>query len=151
MKIAVGSDHAAFGLKTKVIERLRSQGHSVEDLGTHSEASCDYPPVAFDVAGRVSQGAAERGILMCGTGIGMSIAANKVAGVRAALVYSERVAAGTRDHNDSNVLVLAGREFSDEANLRMMDVWMATPFSQGDRHKRRLEEISNYETNGGKR
>jgi ribose 5-phosphate isomerase B len=147
MKIAIGSDHAAFELKGLILDRLKSLGHQVEDLGTHTSASCDYPPIAEAVAKRVSEGKAERGVLMCGTGIGMSIAANKVPGVRAALVYSEKVAAGTRDHNDSNVLVLAGREFSNEENLRMLDVWMKTPFSNEDRHVRRLKQISEIERN----
>jgi ribose 5-phosphate isomerase B len=151
MNIAVGSDHAAFGLKQKVVERLRAMGHQVEDLGTNSTAACDYPPIARDVAERVAGGKAERGVLMCGTGIGMSIAANKVPGVRAALVYSEKVAAGTRDHNDSNVLVLAGREFEDEANLRMMEVWMGTPYSGEERHRRRLKQIEDIEKRGGSR
>lgn len=86
---------------------------------------------------------------MCGTGIGMSIVANKVPGVRAALVYNESVAAGTRDHNDSNVLVLAGREFSNEENLRMLDIWMQTPFSNAERHQRRIRQITDIERKGG--
>jgi len=149
MNIAIGSDHAAFGLKGLVLERLKGQGHQVEDCGTDSAASCDYPPIAEAVAKRVAEGKAERGVLMCGTGIGMSIAANKVPGVRAALVYSERVAAGTRDHNDSNVLVLAGREFSNDENLRMLDIWMKTPYSNEERHQRRLKQIQEIERKGG--
>ena len=149
MNIAIGADHAAFELKGLVLERLKSQGYQVADLGTHSSASCDYPPIAEAVAKEVSEGKAERGVLMCGTGIGMSIAANKVPGVRAALVYNESVAAGTRDHNDSNVLVLAGREFSNEENLRMLDIWMQTPFSNAERHQRRIRQITDIERNGG--
>jgi ribose 5-phosphate isomerase B len=148
MNIAVGSDHAAYALKLKVVERLKAQGHHVEDLGAHSEASCDYPPIAEVVGRQVAGGKAERGVLMCGTGIGMSIAVNKVPGVRAALVYSEKVAAATRDHNDSNVLVLAGREFTIDENLRMLDAWMKTPFSNDERHQRRIAQISDIERQG---
>ncbi len=148
MKIAVGSDHAAFGLKQKIVDRLKNQGYQVEDFGTHTAESCDYPPIAAAVGRAVAGHQADRGVLLCGTGIGMSIAANKIPGVRAALVYSVRTAEGTRDHNDTNVLVLAGREFPDDENLKMLDAWMKTPFSGDERHLRRLAQITALETGG---
>jgi len=145
MKIAVGSDHAGFELKQALVKRLAAQGHQVEDMGTGSSDSCDYPVFGEKVALAVSGKKAERGILVCGSGIGMSIAANKVPGVRAALVFNEGTAAQTRQHNDSNVLCLAGKELPVETNLKLADIWLNTEFSNVERHVQRVGEIAEME------
>lgn len=145
MKIAVGSDHAGYETKNALVRKLRELGHEPKDHGTESPEPCDYPPVAEKVARAVASGAAERGILICGNGIGMAIVANKVPGVRAALVFTEKMARDTKDHNDSNVLSLAGRELPVETNLRLAEAWLATPFSGAERHARRVKEIGEIE------
>ena len=145
MKIAIGADHAGFELKQRLVEHLKSQGHQVQDFGTNSPEPADYPDYAFPVAESVAHQQNERGILICGNGIGMSIVANKVPGIRAALSVTEKMAKATREHNDSNILVLAGRDLPADSNLKITDVWMATPFSNADRHVRRVEEIKAIE------
>lgn len=144
MRIAVGSDHAGFTLKEFLEEALRGYGHEVIDLGAHDEQSADYPDFAEEVAQHVAAGAAERGLLVCSTGIGMSIAANKVQGIRAALVTNEEAARLTRAHNDSNVIVLAAKYTGAEVALEWLEIFLATPF-EGGRHERRVAKIIRME------
>jgi ribose 5-phosphate isomerase B len=141
MKIALGADHAGFPMKEKLKAKLAAEGHEVEDAGTHSGESTDYPDYAFDVAGRVARGEAERGVLVCSSGIGMSIAANKVRGVRAAAAASVDQARLSRAHNDANVLAL-GADFLDQDQAgKMVDVFLSTGFD-GGRHARRVGKIT---------
>lgn len=144
MRIAVGADHAGYRLKEYLAARLREEGHEVVDMGTHSEERTDYPLYAFRVAEAVAAGEAERGVLVCGTGIGMCIAANKVRGVRAALCWSVETAELSRRHNDANVICLGGRLLEPGEAWRILDVWLRTPFD-GGRHARRLALIEEYE------
>lgn len=145
MRVAIGSDHAGFALKERLQRELAALGHAVTDVGTSSETSVDYPDFAIPVAERVARGEAERGIVVCATGVGASIAANKVEGVRAALVTSAEVARLSREHNDANVLALAGRgPASEDESVRWVKTWLETPFA-GDRHARRVGKIEDYE------
>jgi RpiB/LacA/LacB family sugar-phosphate isomerase len=145
MRVALGSDHAGFALKQRLADELRRLGHAVEDLGTHAaEPPVDYPDFCFPVAERVADGRADRGIVLGGSGIGEAIAANKVAGVRAAVVTSDETARLTRLHNDSNVLALGGRTNRHDDAVRWLGIWLATPF-EGGRHVARLEKIAKYE------
>jgi ribose 5-phosphate isomerase B len=140
MKIIIGADHAAFEAKRKVCEVLAGDGHAVTDAGTFSEESCDYPDFALAVARSVAEGAHERGILICGTGIGMSIAANKVKGVRAALCHNILTARMSRQHNDANVLCLGARVIGEELMIAAAREFLETEF-EGGRHARRLSKI----------
>lgn len=144
MKIAVGSDHAGFHLKEKVVAWLRGKGVDVEDMGTHSAARCDYPDFAKRVADHVAAGQAERGILVCGSGIGMSITANKVAGVRAAECFNAVSAQLSRAHNDANVLCLGERLVDESTARQIVETWLTTPF-EGGRHAQRVEKIRKLE------
>ena len=146
MRVALGSDHAGYALKERLKRELASLGHEPVDLGTHAaEPPVDYPDFCFPVAERVARGEVERGIVLGGTGIGECIAANKVAGVRAALVTSLETAGLTRRHNDSNVIALGGRTNPDhEAVALWLRVWLETAF-EGGRHVPRLEKIAAYE------
>jgi len=144
MKIAIGSDHAGFPLKEKIKEFLKKEGHEVIDVGTHSQESTHYPIYAKEVVKAVRSGKAERGILICGTGIGMSITANKFRGIRAALCTNEYMARMSRLHNDANVLCLGERVLGVELALSIVKVWLETPF-EGGRHLKRLEIISEME------
>jgi ribose 5-phosphate isomerase B len=144
VKIAVGSDHAGFKAKESLVARLRKAGHQVADVGAVSEESVDYPDFAFKVADRVARGASRRGVLVCGTGIGMCISANKVGGVRAAVVWSPETARLAAEHNDANVLCLSARLFNDRQRFAMLDAWLSTPFA-GGRHKRRVRKIGALE------
>jgi ribose 5-phosphate isomerase B len=144
MRIALGADHAGYELKENLKSYLAEGGHAVDDCGTASTASCDYPDFAHAVAARVAGGSAERGILVCGTGIGMAIAANKTPGVRAANVTSETLAQLSREHNDANVLTLGARILDEEQARKIVDVWLATPFA-GGRHQRRIDKIAELE------
>lgn len=139
-KIAVGSDHAGFEAKEKVKQHLEAEGLEFEDLGTFSKDSCDYPDYARKVAETVAKGECVRGILVCGSGIGVSIVANKVRGVRAALVHDVETAKLCRQHNDSNVLCLAGRTVPVDAIPQIIDAWLETEF-EGGRHKTRVDKI----------
>ena len=141
MKIALGSDHGGFNYKEKIKNILFSQGVEVVDVGTNSTESCDYPVFAKKVAGMVASGQVERGILVCGTGIGMSIVANKFSGVRAALCSDLFSAKATREHNDSNILCLGERVISEDLMLKIVGVWLNTPFSGDERHIRRISMI----------
>lgn len=145
MKIALGSDHAGFELKEKIKRRLTTQGLTVDDRGTDSTASCDYPDYARAVGDEVASRAADLGILVCSTGIGMSIAANKVPGIRAAKVDTEFEAALSREHNDANVLALGANVIGDEEAFKIVDKWLNTAFSHGERHERRVGKIGAVE------
>ncbi len=144
MKIAVGSDHAGYELKEKIEAYLKEKGRDIEDYGTNGNDSVDYPDFAVAVAESVSKGRMDRGILICGTGIGMSIAANKFPHVRAALCYDVYSAEMSRKHNNANILVLAGRVLDSAVALKMVDAWLSTEF-EGGRHKNRLDKISEIE------
>jgi ribose 5-phosphate isomerase B len=144
LKIAIGSDHRGFALKVHLVSSLSEAGHELADLGCASPDPVDYPDYAFKVGEAVASGAAERGIVICGSGIGMSIAANKVHGVRAALCCTVEDARMTRRHNDSNVLALSERGFGDPTTDELVTVWLSTPF-EGGRHARRVEKIRAYE------
>ena len=144
MKIALASDHAAVGFKKRLTEVLRSLGHEVEDYGTDSEESCDYPDFAIPAARIVAEGKADRAILACNNGIGMSITANRIPGVRAALVYSPKTAAMTRQHHDSNVLCLGAQQFSTDELLDMVRIWLDEEF-EGGRHERRVSKFQALE------
>lgn len=147
MRIAVGSDHRGFQVKTKVVELLRALGHDVADEGTFGTDSVDYPDFAQAVARKVAGHQADRGILICGTGIGMCIAANKVPGVRAATCHDDLTAEMSRRHNDVNVLCLSADMLGERLIDRMIDLWLKTEF-EGGRHGRRVEKISQLEHNG---
>ena len=142
MKIAIAADHAGFVLKEALRDRLRAQGHEVDDLGTGSGTSTDYPDYAAAVAVRVASGKAERGVLVCHTGVGMSIAANKVAGVRAALAVNDETVRLTREHNDANVLALGAMFTTAGDAARYVDAFLSTPFSGAERHARRIEKLT---------
>lgn len=140
MRIAIGSDHAGFALKEMLKKELAAGGHPVVDVGTSSEASCDYPDFAAAVARSVARKECERGILVCGTGIGMSMAANRTAGVRAAVCHGEYAAEMSRRHNDANVLCLGSRILTADLARRIVNLWLATPF-EGGRHEGRVRKI----------
>ncbi len=142
MKIALASDHAGFELKEKVKEMISK--HIVTDFGTGNSDPIDYPDSGFKAATAVSIGKCERGILICGSGLGMSIVANKVPGVRAALCQTKQFAQLSRMHNDANILVLSGRFISEYLAKDIIDVWLNTEF-EGGRHKTRIDKISDYE------
>jgi ribose 5-phosphate isomerase B len=144
MRIAIGSDHRGYHLKEQIIGMLRSKGHEALDEGTCGTESVDYPDFAVLVAKKVSQGAAERGVLICGTGIGMAVTANKFSGVRAAPCNDEVTAEISRRHNDLNVLCLSADMLSPRTVERMVEVWLTTPF-EGGRHERRVEKIHQLE------
>ena len=144
MKVAIASDHRGFHLKEKVISLLKSKGHTVVDEGPASEASVDYPDFAALVSKKVSHHEVDRGILICGTGIGMAIAANKFPGVRAAACADEVTAELSRRHNDLNVLCLSGDLLSSRVTERLVEIWMETEF-EGGRHARRIDKIGELE------
>ena len=144
MKISIGSDHRGYEAKQRIKALLLEKGMKMTDHGTHSRESCDYPDIALAVACDVARGKADRGILFCGSGIGMSITANKVAGVRAALCHDELTAQMARRHNDANVLCLPGDLVGDALMQSIVQVWLETEF-EGGRHARRIEAIVAYE------
>jgi ribose 5-phosphate isomerase B len=144
MRIAVGSDHRGFQLKDKLRTMLSSKGHEVMDVGTEGSESVDYPDYAHIVAEKVRDREADRGLLICGTGIGMAITANKFRGVRAAPCSDEVSAELSRRHNDANVLCLSGDMLSVRAAERIVEVWLATEF-EGGRHARRIQKIEDIE------
>ncbi len=146
MKIAIASDHAGFPMKEHIREYLSSK-YDVKDFGTYSTDSVDYPDFGAKASEAVASGEFERGVLVCGSGIGMSIIANKVDGVRAALCYQKDLAIMSRRHNNSNVLVLAGRYTAKEYAEEIIDSWIAEEF-EGDRHNRRIDKIKKYEERG---
>ncbi|MFQ6091964.1 MAG: ribose 5-phosphate isomerase B [bacterium] len=144
MKIAIACDHAGYLLKGSIKNLLELSGHRYVDFGTESEDSVDYPDYGFPAAEAVARGECDRGILICGSGIGMSILANRIPGIRAALCTSVRMAEFSRTHNDANILVLGGRITETELALDIVTVWLSTPFG-GGRHRRRLDKIATYE------
>ena len=144
MKVAIGSDHGGYSLKESIKEELEKRGIEVKDFGTHSEESCDYPDFAEAVGEVVAKGDFERGIVICGTGIGISIAANKIPGIRCALVGDCFSARATREHNDANVLALGARVLGTGLALEIVNIWLGTEF-QGERHQKRIDKISSLE------
>jgi ribose 5-phosphate isomerase B len=137
-QIAIGCDHAAVDLKDKLKAYLTENGFAVEDVGTHDSTSVDYPDFGMKVARRVADGRCRRGVLLCGTGLGMSMVANKVPGIRAALCTDLFAAMMSRRHNDANILVLGGRVTGDVLAIEILKTWLETPF-EGGRHQRRLD------------
>lgn len=140
MKIYAGSDHGGLGLKKVLISRLQELGHTVEDLGTHSDSSCDYPDYAHAVAEKIIADNGSMGILTCGSGIGISIAANRHAGIRAALCHNSLEAELARQHNDANILVMGGRMVGEALAVDMLEKFFSTEFS-GGRHFARIKKI----------
>ncbi len=140
IKIAIGSDHGGFEYKASIIKALQDKGYEVVDMGTYSPESCDYPIIAKKVARAVAKGDFEKGILVCGTGIGMSMAANKVKGIRAAVCGDTFSARATRAHNNANILCLGQRVVGEGLALDIVDIWLTTKF-EGGRHERRVNMI----------
>ena len=144
MKICLACDHRGFAAKKRLLAVLREKGHEVVDIGTDSQASCDYPDLGGPGAKMVARGEADVGILLCGTGLGMSMAANKVHGIRAALCHDELTAEVSRRHNDANVLCLPADLLGDDVMRRIVEVWLSTPFD-GGRHARRIKKLEEIE------
>jgi ribose 5-phosphate isomerase B len=144
MRVAIGADHAGYLLKEHLKQTLTKLGHDVDDFGTDSEASVDYPPICLAVGHAVAAGRAERGIVLGGSGQGEQIAANKVAGVRAALCNDLFTARLSREHNDANVLSMGGRIVAFGLADEILEVWLSTPFA-GGRHQRRIDQIADAE------
>lgn len=145
MKIAVGSDHAGYELKEAVLSLLRDQGVDYKDFGAYSTDSVDYPDIGGKAAEAVANGECDRGILICGTGIGMSITANKVPGIRAALCTTPYCAVMSREHNDANVLVIGARVTDQETALEIARTWLATEFPNDPRHARRIQKMADID------
>jgi ribose 5-phosphate isomerase B len=145
MRIAIGSDHGGFHLKEELIREIEKLGHQVTDYGCTCADSVDYPDYASEVCLKVVSGEADRGILICGTGIGMSIAANKIPGIRCALVHDVFSAKATREHNDSNVLAMGARVIGPGLAAEIVKVWLSTPFSHDERHKNRIGKVKALE------
>lgn len=145
MKIAIGADHAGFPLKAAVVERLKAKGHEVSDLGTHSEAAVDYPDFAHAVASAVAEGRAERGVMLCGSGVGATVAVNKVPGVRGALCHDTFSARQGVEDDDVNVLCLGARVVGVSLALEVLDAWAAARFSNAERHARRRDKVTALE------
>ena len=144
MKLAIAADHAGFALKEKLREHLAGQGHEVVDFGAGSAESCDYPDFAQPVGREVAQGHFDRGILVCSTGLGMAIAANKISGVRAAPVKTPDEARLTREHNDANILTLGARYLDEPQAMELVELFLETEFA-GGRHARRVAKIAQLE------
>jgi len=139
--IAIASDHGGFELKAEIRKHLEERGFQIKDFGTYDEGSCDYPDYSRKAAQAVAEGSCEKAILICGTGIGMSIAANKIPGIRAALCGDCFSAQATREHNDANVLCLGARVTGPSLALMLVDIFLDTPFSNDPRHMRRISKI----------
>ena len=144
MKIAIGCDHGGIVLKPSIIQTLQSRGIEVEDFGCYDESSVDYPDYALKVAAAVSTGKCDKGIVLCGTGIGISIAANKVKGIRAGVVHDEFTAEMISAHNNANIIAMGGRIITPERAAKLVTIWLDTPF-QGGRHENRVAKISAIE------
>jgi ribose 5-phosphate isomerase B len=144
MRVAVGTDHRGYALRARIIDLLQRLGHEVDDLGTYSAEAVDYPDIAARVARKVAHGEAQRGILICGTGLGMCITANKFPGVRAAPCHDDLTAELSRRHNDSNILCLSADLLGERLVDRMVELWLTTPF-EGGRHARRVDKIAALE------
>ena len=145
MKIAIACDHGALDLKLAVKEHLLQNGYEVQDFGTDSLASCDYPDFVAPAAKAVASGECEKGIVLCSTGIGVSIAANKVKGIRCALLSDLMSARLTREHNDTNMMAMGAFIVGKALALQIVDTWLTTQFSQGERHQRRIDKITALE------
>ena len=145
MRISIGCDHSALELKVNLIKYLKELGHIVTDCGTYTKDSCDYTDFGYNVAKDIKNKEADRGIVICSTGIGMSIIANKVKGVRCALVYSLDAAKLTREHNDTNCLALGAKYTDTSLAKQIVSMWLDTPFSNHERHQRRIDKIIQYE------
>ncbi len=145
LNIAIGADHGGFRLKEIIVKQLIAEGHSMIDLGCDCDVSVDYPDYALPVGKAVQLGQADRGILVCGTGIGMSIAANKMTGIRCALVSDTFSAKATREHNDTNVLAIGERVIGPGLAWDIVKIWVDTPFSHEQRHQKRIDKIAQIE------
>ena len=145
MKIAIGCDHGALELKNTVKAHLEKQGHQVQDFGTHTLDSCDYPDFAAAAARAVANGECERGIVLCTTGIGVSIAANKIKGIRCALLSDVVSARLTREHNDTNMMAIGAGVVGTMLALEIVDTWVGTEFSNQERHQRRIDKVMGLE------
>ena len=145
MKVAVACDHGAFEYKKRVVEILKEMGHEVEDFGTYDTKSMDYPDSVYPAAKSVADGKNEKGIVLCGTGIGASITANKVKGIRCALVSDLFTAQVTREHNDSNVLAMGQRVIGESIMESIVRIWMSTEFSEDARHITRIDKVAKIE------
>ena len=141
MKIAIGCDHGALALKNKFVAHLEAQGHEVKDFGTYTLDSCDYPDFAGAAAKAVASGECEKGIVLCTTGIGVSITANKVKGIRCALLSDVMSARMTRQHNDTNMMALGAGVVGQIMAQQIVDIWLGTDFSGGERHQRRIDKM----------
>ena len=141
MKIAIGCDHGALALKNALVSHLQEKGYEVTDFGTNTLDSCDYPDFAAAAAMAVASGRCDRGIVLCTTGIGVSIAANKVKGIRCALLSDLMTARMTREHNDTNMMALGAGVVGQMLALQIADTWLQTPFSQDARHQRRIDKM----------
>ena len=141
MKIAIGCDHGALALKEVLIPYLEKAGHTVKDFGTYTLDSCDYPDFAGAAAKAVAAGECERGIVLCTTGIGVSIAANKVKGIRCALLSDVMSARMTREHNDTNMMAIGAAVVGQMLALEIVDTWLGTEFSHNERHQRRIDKV----------
>ena len=141
MKIAVGCDHGALDLKNVLVEHLKNKGHEVSDFGTYTAASCDYPEFAAAAARAVASGECEKGIVLCTTGIGVSIVANKVKGIRCALLSDLMSARLTREHNDTNMMALGAGVVGQNLAFEIVDTWLGTEFSHSERHQRRIDKV----------
>ncbi|MFC1703290.1 ribose 5-phosphate isomerase B [Candidatus Omnitrophota bacterium] len=142
--VTIGADHRGFALKKKAVTFLKSKGYKVKDVGTHSTQSCDHPEISIKVAKQASTSKNNRGIMICKTGIGSAIAANKVLGVRAALCYNQKAARLSRQHNDSNVLVLGSDFVKSRTVGKLLTIWLTTAF-EGGRHIKRVNQIKDFE------
>lgn len=145
MQIIIGADHGGFEIKGELVEALKKQGHDVEDAGTFTAESCDYPEIGAKVAEGVSRKKFDRGILICKSGIGLSIVANKFRGVRAALCHDMKQAKLSREHNDANVLVLGSHQVAQGEIEKIIQTWLVTPFESDGRHERRVKQIDDIE------
>ena len=147
MKVSIACDHGALTLKNKIAAHLREAGYEVVDFGTHTPASCDYPEYAAAAARAVAGGECEKGIVLCTTGIGVSISANKVPGIRCALLSDPWSARMTRLHNDTNMMALGAGVVGENLALEIVDTWLTTEFSGEERHQRRIDKLMNLEKN----
>ena len=141
MKISIGCDHGALALKNKLVAHLQAQGHEVKDFGTYTLDSCDYPDFAAAAAKAVASGECEKGIVLCTTGIGVSITANKIDGIRCALLSDLMTARMTREHNDANMMALGAGVVGEMLALQIVDTWLNTEFSHNERHQRRIDKV----------
>ena len=141
MKIAIGCDHGALELKNAAVKHLEAKGYEVKDFGTYTPDSCDYPDFAEAAAKAVASGECEKGIVLCTTGIGVSITANKVKGIRCALLSDKMSARLTREHNDTNMMAIGAAVVGKMLALEIMDTWLETQFSGGERHQRRIDKM----------